>query len=323
MNQSKHVLVMGDVMIDIDANIFSFESLLGARGSDLPTHIQLTQGGSAANTALWMAHESHPVFFLGSVGKDGAGDYASTTLRNNGVMPLLKIDPHNPTGMCIVLTESDGSRTMLPSAGSNAHMIPAELESLWPRQELAHFHLSAYSLFHSTTAQSAVSALQRARDSGLTISIDPASHALLSRHKNTILESLRFTDVLLANQEEAQELYRLSQDDPYPSLVPHDQILRALLTLLNQDSPVAGTVVMTLEKDGAIALTGSGSMEYSPITSTGQIISTAGAGDAFNAGFLHRWIPDPNNLQSALRHGNQTAALALTRVGASPEPENS
>lgn len=323
MNESIDILVMGDVMIDIDVSVPLLDSLIDARGSDLPTLIQMTQGGSAANTAMWLTLSGHRVHFLGSVGNDSAGVSATATLKNHGMIPLLKINPDYPTGMCLVITESDGGRTMLPSSGSNAHLSVTDLETLWPTQDPAHFHLSAYSLFHEITSQSALHALRRASASNVTVSIDPSSHALIPPHSEMILESLGFADVLLANLEEAETLYKVSQGRSFTSPPTREQVLHELVGLLNPDSTITPIVVVTLGEGGAIAVKRGGSVEYAAAHHIDSIISTAGAGDAFNAGFLTSWLRHTDNLQLALEHGNQTAARALTRVGASPETQNS
>jgi sugar/nucleoside kinase (ribokinase family) len=43
-------------------------------------------------------------------------------------------------------------------------------------------------------------------------------------------------------------------------------------------------------------------------------VDTVGAGDSFNAGFLHKFILRCN-LEECLEHGNAVAALSTTRAG--------
>lgn len=322
MGNSFSVTVMGDIMIDIDLRVPSLHSLIEARGSDLVTEIHLTQGGSAANTASWLSLCGNRVLLLGAVGQDIAGLSAVGAIEKHGVIPLLKIDPEAPTGMCIVITEPDGSRTMLPSPGSNSNLSHADLDSLWPKEGFNHFHLSAYSLFHEQTGETALSALMRARSSGVSISLDPASHALIPQHEHMILPALKLSNLLLANQEEAEAIYRSATRNKDDLLPPIEDMLQVLVGLLDADSTVESVAVVTFGAAGAMAMTRSGVLTSVASLPVDVISSTAGAGDAFNAGFLHEWVTDHGELQSALQGGAQTAAQALTRVGASPSAEN-
>jgi sugar/nucleoside kinase (ribokinase family) len=99
-------------------------------------------------------------------------------------------------------------------------------------------------------------------------------------------------------------------------------MLQVLVGLLDADSPVESVAVVTFGAAGAMAIARSGVLTRVASLPVDVISSTAGAGDAFNAGFLHEWVTDHGDLQSALQGGAQTAAQALTRVGASPSAEN-
>ena len=323
MRNSFSIAVMGDIMIDIDLRIPSLESLINTRGSDFPTEIQVTPGGSAANTASWLSLCGDHVVLFGAVGEDFAGSSAEGAIKAIGVVPLLKHDPHFATGMCLVMTEGDGSRTMIPSAGANAYLGITDLELLWPPDGMHHFHLSAYSLFHQEASATALKALQKAYELGATISLDPASHTLIPHHLNVILQALRLTNVLLANQEEAEALFRSVTNQGSKMSPPVEEMLPTLIGLLNTESTMGSAAVVTLGEAGSASLSGTGEYAIAQGSSIHQIESSSGAGDAFNAGFLHTWLTDNTNLQSALQGGNHIAAQALTRVGASPASRNS
>ncbi len=59
---------LGDLMIDVVAHL----RRPLAHGSDSPAPIQMEQGGSAANTAAWLADGGQRVAFIGKVGADPA-----------------------------------------------------------------------------------------------------------------------------------------------------------------------------------------------------------------------------------------------------------
>src|SRR5699024_5666389 len=97
-----------------------------ARGSDTPAPVTMLAGGSAANTAAWLAHAGLPAEFVGRVGDDLAGTAARAALDAAGVTPRLRRHPQLATGTCIVLVDPSGERTMIPDAGANAALEPGD-----------------------------------------------------------------------------------------------------------------------------------------------------------------------------------------------------
>lgn len=80
------------------------------------------------------------------------------------------------------------------------------------------------------------------------------------------------------------------------------------------DRSQAEIVVVTLAADGAIAMTRSGDVYLQPAVPV-SIVDPVGAGDAFAAGFLSRWLRDRHGIPDALRAGVAMAALKLTIPG--------
>ena len=108
-------LVLGDVMVDVVARL----SGPLAPGSDSHAVIRFHGGGSAANTAAWLAQAGTEPLLVGRVGDDERGQTVRDELRAAGVEVALTVDPELPTGTCIVLVGPDGERTMAPDAGAN------------------------------------------------------------------------------------------------------------------------------------------------------------------------------------------------------------
>ena len=134
-------------------------------GSDSPAPVVLTAGGSAANTAAWLAATGTPTVLVGRVGADLAGDAAVSALERVGVTVHLARDPDRPTGTCIVLVSPEGERTMVPDAGANAALarsdVPAGLFD-----PASHLHLSGYALLNDGSrdaARHAIGARARGR----------------------------------------------------------------------------------------------------------------------------------------------------------------
>jgi sugar/nucleoside kinase (ribokinase family) len=260
------VVVVGDLMVDVVARM----SAPLAIGSDTAARVRSRPGGAGANVAAWLAVAGAPVTLVARAGDDAAARDAVDRLRRHGVTPRVTLDPDRPTGTCVVLVAPDGERSMLPDAGANAALAPADL----PDDAFAagaHLHLAGYVLLRDGTPQAAgLEALRRARAAGMTVSLDPSSAAPLSAFgPERFLALAGDLDLLLPNRDEARAL--AGRDDP--------RALRAH----------AGEVVVTLGADGAVWTDGA-ALLAAPAAADGPVADTTGAGDAFTAGFLAAWL---------------------------------
>lgn len=285
-------VVMGDVMMDISAVID--EDI--AYGSDTPARIAMHPGGVAANTAAWMALSGETATLVGCVGPDAFGQSIRLRLGDAGVDVHLE-EGSLTTGSCVVIVDRRRERTMFPEAGANGELTSSTVQSLVTSGD--HLHLSGYTFLNPATRAVALTALRHARAVGASTSLDPASAGPLRAHRELFMSVLTSIDLLLANEAEASVL--TGHDDPH----------RALEDLTDH----VACAVVKLGARGALALDDRGLVD-SPATAT-TVVDTTGAGDAFTAGFLPAWLrKEP--LSVAVRRGQDIAAQAVARVGASP-----
>jgi sugar/nucleoside kinase (ribokinase family) len=134
-----------------------------------------------------------------------------------------------------------------------------------------------------------------AKEAGLSTSMDTNDDPD-DRWEQDVLEVFPWVDVLLPNEDEACRLARL--DDPMLAL----DFLAARVPL----------VVMKQGGRGAIARRGSESFQALPLRVAA--VDTIGAGDSFDAGFLHQFIRGAK-IEACLKYGNLTGALSTTRGG--------
>jgi ribokinase len=275
------LVVYGDLMVDVVARV----SRPLARGSDAPATVTTAGGGSGANVAAWAAWLGVPVALVCRVGDDERGRRAVDELHSGGVEVRATIDPERPTGTCVVVVEPDGERTMLPDAGANDGPATVTDDVL-----SGHLHVVGYSLLRPGSRPAALSAVERARAAGLTVSVDPSSWALLA-------PGLRLpADLLLPNTHEAAVL--TGEDDP----------VRAARAL-------GGEVVIKLGAAGALWTDGARVVRVPAARAT--VVDTTGAGDAFAAGLLAARLAGAEP-RDALEAGCRTAARAVAQIGARP-----
>jgi sugar/nucleoside kinase (ribokinase family) len=270
------IVVLGDLNVDV---VVAYDGPI-ALGSDTPAKITMRPGGSGANVAGWLAHVGVEVALIGRVGTEAAADIALQGL--DGVELRVTRDEQRPTGTCVVLVAPGGERTMLPDPGANDALTPEEL----PELEGDILHVSGYALLRAGSRAAALTAIERAREVGMKISVDPSSAAPLANDP-IFLDRIKPIDLLLPNQDEADVL--------------GPQI----------DVP---ELVVTRGADGATWTDGVETVSERAVP-LDDVIDTTGAGDAFAAGFLSAW---PGRPQDALAAGVRLAARAVTQLGGRP-----
>ena len=267
-----------------------------APGSDAPAVIRFQGGGSAANTAAWLAEAGAAPVLVGRVGDDERGRGARDDLRAVGVDARLAADPALPTGTCVVIVGPDGERTMAPDAGANDGLSDSDL----PDDLIVaggHLHVAGYALLRAGSRPAARSAISRALERGTTVSVDPSSAALLSPE---FLDHAEGAGLLLPNADEARMLS--GESDP-------ELGARALASRFDE-------VVVTLGAQGALWTDGRTSVHADAIPVEAAVDST-GAGDAFAAGLLAARL-DGAAPAEALAAGVRLAAEAVARPGGRP-----
>jgi ribokinase len=289
------VVVVGDLMVDVVARL----GTPLARGTDTPGRVRRHAGGSAANVAAWLAFSDRPVALVARAGDDAFGREAVAQLTAAGVDVRVALDPKRPTGICLVIVEPDGERSMVPDPGANAALAPEDL----PTELLApgsHLHLAGYTLLRDGTRGTGLVALAGARAAGMTTSVDPVAAGLLAVvGPEQFLGWTGAVDLLVPNADEAVVLS--GEEDPQAAA-------RAL-------AAHAREVVVTLGAQGALWSDGQ-SVVHEPAAPTDVATpDTTGAGDAFMAGLLSVWRPgtDP---RAALAAGCRLGARAVGRSGA-------
>jgi sugar/nucleoside kinase (ribokinase family) len=291
----RRIVCLGDVMIDIVAELPGPLAL----GSDVHAPIRYLPGGSAANTAAWLANSGAAVSLIGRVGDDTMGRQAHADLAESGTTDRLQNDPSLPTGTCIVLVTPGGERTMVPDPGANAALRAEEFDESDFGPD-AHLHVSGYALLGGARP-AALAALTMARRAGMTVSIDAASAApLAAAGARPFLEWIGSELLLFANAAEARVL------------TGHDDPPRAASILAQQ----FGFAVVKVAANGAYWSDGIGAAIHGP-GSPVDVVDTTGAGDAFAAAFLHA-VGAGLGVQRALDQANASAAVACTRLGGRP-----
>jgi sugar/nucleoside kinase (ribokinase family) len=251
----------------------------------------MTLGSSSAILAHNLATLGTRVGFTTCVGPDAMGQIALGYLRDRGVDLSHVIRKSTPTGVTLLLPHGP-DRHILTYPGTMFELRYEDLDLAFLKSA-RHFHLSSLYLHRGLFAD-IPRLLRELKSAGLTISLDtnddPDDRWL------GLDEIFPLIDIFLPNRREACRI--VGTDDPQQAV---DRLAERVPIL-----------VVKLGPEGALLRRG-GEELRAPGAKV-EVVDTVGAGDSFDAGFLHRFL-NGAPLDECLRFGNLTAAYSTTAAG--------
>ena len=287
----KKILVAGDINVDLICS--GYQTFPTPGREVLVDDFVMTLGGSSAICAMGLARLGNPVAFIGKVGADSWGDYCIETLRGAGIdVSGLARDPALRTGVTISIT-SARDRALVTFAGSVAALRAADVDA-WALDDASHLHVSSFFL-----QQDLRPAFRRlfalAHSSGLGTSLDPGFDPT-ERWDNDLLETLEAVDLLFPNEIELAAISGTTD----------------LADGLRRMGNGRTRTVAKLGPRGCATLEKGALLEVPACTI--DPVDTTGAGDSFDAGFLHAWLRE-QPLNECLRWGSACGALSTRGLG--------
>jgi len=288
----KRVLVAGELNVDL---ILQGYSAFPEPGKEvLVDDFVMVLGSASAICAMGLARLGRGVAFLSVVGADPWGRYCLECLEGRGIdTARVRTVEGLKTGITVAVT-SPRDRALVSFLGSIGAVTPGDVTDA-ALQGFQHLHVSSYFL-QTRLGPGLEEVFARARRLGLTTSLDPGFDPGETWGGDALRRTLREVDVFLPNEVELQGLTGTA--DP-------EKGLRALDNGRTR-------VVAKLGREGAATLEG-GRLVRVPAYPV-EPLDTTGAGDSFDAGFLHAWL-DGRPLEDALRLGAACGALSTLGLG--------
>jgi sugar/nucleoside kinase (ribokinase family) len=285
------VSVVGE--LNLDLVLYGLPGRFDLDREYLASQMSVTLGSSSAIFAHNLALLGSRVGFHSAIGEDGLGEMCLARLAEAGVdVAAVKRFRGKQTGLTVILPQPE-KRYILTYPGVMAEMRFEDLD-LERIKEARHLHLSSYFLQKALRPQ--VAELFRfAKQAGLTTSLDTNDDPE-DRWERDFLDVLPWADVLLPNEREACRLAGKEDSE-------------AALDYLSQKVPL---VVMKCGEKGVVARRGD-QLFQAPAPRVTPV-DTIGAGDSFDAGFLHQFVRGAR-IEECLRMGNLAGALSTTRSG--------
>ena len=285
------VTLVGDTNLDLV--LYGLPEALPCERELLAREMAIRLGGSGAITAHNLAALGNGVGFISTVPYDEFGRLCRSELSRAGVdlsccMPAREAQ----TGVTVHLQHEE-LRHMFTYAGATFQLTFDHLDMGYLSNS-RHFHMSSYYLQRALTPR-IPEIFAKLKAANLTISLDPNDDPAQTWNRG-ILESLRFVDVFMPNEREA-------------CLIAGDPLLERAIAALRHIVPL---LVIKRGANGASAFTGHD--EWHASAETTKIVDAVGAGDSFDAGFLHGWIRGWG-IERALAFGNRAGALSTSMSG--------
>jgi sugar/nucleoside kinase (ribokinase family) len=285
------VTLAGDTCLDMV--LYGLPDDLPAERELIADKIAIRVGGSGAITAHNLAALGNSVGFITAVPGDDFGRFCQSELRSAGVDLSRCVAVQGlQTGVTVHLQHSH-LRHMFTHAGATFHLSFDDLD-LDYLSKARHFHMSSYYLQRALTPR-IPELFAKLKEAGVTISLDPNDDPA-NLWDRKILEAIQFVDILMPNEREA-------------CMLSGGQNLDRAIAVLRELVPL---LVVKRGADGAFAFRGHESW-HAPAYSV-EVVDAVGAGDSFNAGFLHAWIRGWP-VEKALAFGSFTGAWSATASG--------
>lgn len=254
-------------------------------------NIEFSTGGGATNASVTFARQGLEAHFMGTIGRDPAGQAVLDDLDKEGVSTAgVSYSEGYNTGYSVLLLAPSGERTILTYRGASTHYDAKNFDL----RNVPIDWLYVSSMAGSMVALDKI--FTQARQLGIKIMFNPGKGELSQPNKlKSLLEDV---EVLAVNKEEAQAIVEGSNLEELARHMTH-----YVPTAIISDGP--NGVVAT---DGKTIVT-AGMYEDVPV------IDRTGAGDAFGSGFLSQWAKG-KSLKDSIIFGSANSTSVVTKIGA-------
>jgi fructokinase len=259
----RRVIGIGETVLDI---IFKGEQPM-----------QAVPGGSAFNAIISLGRAGIPAYFISETGNDRVGQWVKRFLRDNGV---------DDSGVCVFPDSKSPLSLAFLDENNNAEYLfykdhpHDQLDFVYPQvNENDVVIFGSFFAINPVVRPQVAAFLEYARKQGAILYYDlnyRASHKTdLLRVTPNIIENLELADIVRGSDEDFEIMYKKKDAD---------SVYRSEISFYTKKF-----IYTRGAKPVEVRAEGGFSKQY-PILTEGKVVSTIGAGDNFNAGFVYGLI---------------------------------
>ena len=279
--------------LNLDLILYGLPGELILEHEHLAKDLSITLGSSSAIFAHNLASLGNKVGFSSCIGSDPFGEICLKRLGESGVdLSRVRRMAGKTTGLTVILAERK-QRYILTYPGTMYEMSERELDLSYVFNA-KHLHVSSYFLQKSLRA-SLIEIFRNAKNAGLTTSLDTNDDPE-NRWSSEIQLLLKYIDILLPNEREACKLAQVND-------------LERAADMLSEKVPVL--VVKRGSQGAFVRVSEKKFVDFPPVVDMADPI---GAGDSFDAGFIHQYIRGAK-IEDCLKFANIVGALSVTKPG--------
>jgi sugar/nucleoside kinase (ribokinase family) len=285
------VSVIGELNLDLIMNGLPEQLVL--EREHLAKDLSITLGSSSAIFAHNLALLGNKVGFSSCIGSDPFGEICVKRLGESGVeLSRVRRLPGKTTGLTVILPQRK-QRFILTYPGTMYDLTERELELSY-LFSAKHLHVSSYYLQKGIRPH-LIEIYRKAKEAGLSTSLDTNDDPE-DRWSGDIQLLFKYVDILLPNEREACKLAQTND-------------VERAAHVLSQKVPI---LVIKRGSQGAMVL--ANKEKFSAFPPVVDMADPIGAGDTFDAGFVHQYIRGAK-IEDCLKFANMVGALSVTRAG--------
>ncbi|HUJ94128.1 MAG TPA: carbohydrate kinase family protein [Terriglobales bacterium] len=287
------VCVIGE--INPDLILYGLPQELEPEREFLIDGFSLTLGSSSAIFAHNLAVLGTRVGMISKIGNDPLGKVVLERVAAGGVdVTHVKVSDHTPTGVSVILTQAR-QRVILTYPGTMFELSYDDLDFDYILSA-RHLHISSFFL-HRKLRPRIADLFQMAKAEGLSTSMDTNDDPEDKWDENgDVSRVLDFVDTLFVNEREVRKLAQT------------EDLEDATATLAGRTK----RVVVKLGAKGAVVREGSREWRHPALAV--DVIDAVGAGDSFDAGYIHSLLRG-DSPENCLAFANAAGALSTTKAG--------
>lgn len=270
---------------------------------DSMTNPTRSAGGSAANTAYWVAQLGGDVGFIGKISDDVIGKQFKESVKESGLKDYTVFESEdNQTGHCAIFITPDGERTMNTYLGAGAHLSIEDLdEKAIDSAEI--LYMEGYLWDRPTSKEAFLHAAKLNKLSGGKNAITLSDVFCVEMHRDSFIKFIKESiDFVFCNEEEIMALSKKETTDE-------------AFAYFKLEFPNLEELVCTLGPDGAVVISKGQKVHYD--ATEAEVVDKTGAGDYFAAGYLYG-LQKKLSIEESADIANRSAAHVISEVGVRP-----